>query len=140
LASLVGITGDLKDEDSEFGDGSWHGWAAGANVDLFGFKLAGSYADEKVGDADRNWFTLGVGWGFGPVNTSVNYSQMLDTSDNFAAGGSASNLVFSADVPIAPGLVLAGDLGIFDNDARPDNGYVGGDEGWQAVGRLGLAF
>jgi predicted porin len=139
LASLVAITGDLKDEDSFYGDGSWHGWAAGVNVDLFGFKLAGSFADEKVGDADRNWFTAGIGAALGPVNTSVNYSQMLDTSDNYL-GGEASNLVFSADVPIAPGLVLAGDVGIFDNDARDDNAYDGGDEGWQAIGRLGLAF
>jgi hypothetical protein len=44
--------------------------------------------------------------------------------------------VFSADYALIPTLVLAGDVGLFDNDARD----VGGDSGWQAVDRLGLVF
>ena len=50
----------------------------------------------------------------------------------------ASNLVVSADYALAPGLVLAGDVGFFDNDAA--GGAATGDKGWQAVGRVGLAF
>ena len=47
--------------------------------------------------------------------------------------------MFSADVALAPGLVLAGDVGTFDNDSDGcDTGT--GDTGWQAVGRLGVAF
>ena len=139
LASVVGITGDLKDDDSQFGDGSWHGWQAGLSTTVFGFKIAGNYASEKVGDADRDWYTLGAGWGYGPVNLSVNYSQVTDTSDAWA-GEKPYNLVFSADYALAPGLVLAGDVGIFDNDVRDDVDFDGDDNGWQAVGRLGLAF
>ncbi len=50
------------------------------------------------------------------------------------------NLVVSADVGLMPGLVLAGDVGYFDNDA---SGTLPGsldDDGYQAVARLGLAF
>ncbi|MEK0081843.1 porin [Benzoatithermus flavus] len=133
-ASVVGITGDLKDS-SVFGGGSWHGWQAGAAFDIFGFKVAGSYADEKVGDADRTWYTAGVGYGYGPANVSVTYGKAIDTNA-FWAGDKPSNLVFSADYALMPGLVLAGDVGFFNNDAR-----VGPERsGWQAVGRLGLAF
>jgi hypothetical protein len=49
------------------------------------------------------------------------------------------NLVFSADIGLMPGLVLAGDVGYFDNDvdAGPNKND---DDGWQAVSRLRLAF
>jgi hypothetical protein len=47
--------------------------------------------------------------------------------------------VLSADLLLAPGLELAGDIGLFDNDGTaPD--YRGGDKGWRAVARLGMAF
>ena len=52
---------------------------------------------------------------------------------------SPSTWCFSADYALAPGLELAGDLGLFDNDGT-DPDYRGGDQGWQAVGRLGVAF
>ncbi|MEK0081844.1 porin [Benzoatithermus flavus] len=139
LASVVGITGDLKGS-SVFGDGSWHGWQAGASVDLFGFKVAGSYGDEKVADADRTWITAGAAYGIGPANVSVSFGKVID-DNGFWAGRKPYNLVFSADYALMPGLVLAGDVGFFDNSARPGRtiGAVG-DSGWQAVGRLGLAF
>ena len=46
----------------------------------------------------------------------------------------------SADVGLMPGLVLAGDVGFFDNDV--DGDLPGGldDNGYQAVVRLGLNF
>ena len=138
-AALLGITGDLKESDSEFGDGSWHGVQGGLATTIFGFKVAGSYATEKVGDVDKDFFNVGVGYGYGPVNLSVNYGKVLESSDE-AQFDKPSNLVFSADYALAPGLVLAGDVGIFDNDLRDDADFDGDDNGWQAVGRLGLAF
>jgi predicted porin len=139
-AGVVGITGDLKGGDANpFGNGSWHGWQAGLATEIFGVKVAGGFADEKVGDADRRWYTAGIGYGYGPANVSINYAQMLDTSD-FYAGEEPSNLVFSADYALMPGLVLAGDVGVFDNDVRSGLDTGTGDKGWQAVGRLGLAF
>jgi outer membrane protein OmpU len=143
LASVVGVFGKLTSNgqnDLGTNDDKWWGWQGGANVDLFGFKLGGSFADEEVGNLERTWYTVGIGWGYGPVNTSVNYSQWVDSSGY--AADKPYNLVFSADIALAPGLVLAGDVGIFDNDISGDNpnGYTGGDKGWQAIGRLGLAF
>jgi len=72
----------------------------------------------------------------------VTYGQIFDANSDFeearGIGDSAYNLVFSADYALAPGLVLAGDVGAFDNDSTIDTGT--GDTGWQAVGRLAVAF
>ena len=70
----------------------------------------------------RNFYTAGIGYGFGPLNTSVTYGQIFDTNSDFdeatGLGDAAYNLVFSADYALAPGLVLAGDVSWFDNDVR----------------------
>jgi hypothetical protein len=144
LASVVGLYGSLKnDAETTFGDDKWYGVQAGANVDLFGFKLGGSVGTDNPGDGERNFFTAGIGYGFGPLNTSITYGQIFDANSEFedatGIGSSAYNLVFSADYALAPGLVLAGDVGSFDNDATGDDTGTG-DTGWQAVGRLAVAF
>ena len=131
-ASLVGGIADVKNEDTVGGDDFWT-WLAGLSTELFGFKVAGSFGDEEIGAFERTWFTAGIGYGYGPVNTSVTWGQILD-EEGFVAGNAAYNPVFSADSALMPALVLAGDIGLFDNDAGGD------DAGWQAVGRLGLAF
>ena len=55
------------------------------------------------------------------MNTSITYGQIFNTNSDFdeatGIGDKAYNVVFSADVPLAPGLVLAGDVSKFDNDA-----------------------
>ena len=53
-------------------------------------------------------------------------------------GDAAQNLVFSADYALAPGLVLAGDVAVFDQDFTGGTGT--GDQGWVAVGRFAVAF
>jgi predicted porin len=143
LASVVGVWGELKnDAEDVFGDDKWWGVQGGASVDLFGFKLAGSVATDNVGDTTRNFFTAGIGAALGPVNTSVTYGQIFDTNADFdeatGIGDKAYNLVFSADIALAPGLVLAGDVATFDNDTTVDTGT--GDKGWTAVGSVRLAF
>jgi outer membrane protein OmpU len=148
LASGVGSFCRL--EDVEDGDDDCYTWGAGASADLFGFKLGGGYFSEKVGDAEKDFFNVGVGYGFGPVNLSVNWGQVVDSSGGLATNGNeigdAYNLVFSADVGLMPGLVLAGDVAVFDNDADydPDEDPTGigdtDDNGVMGVARLGLAF
>jgi outer membrane protein OmpU len=139
LASITGAVCDWKGT----GGNSCGGIYGGANVDLFGFKLGGGYGTQEFGGAEKDFFNVGVGWGYGPVNTSINYGKVVD-SKNLAFGTPAqpvdepSNLVVSADVALMPGVVLAGDVGWFDNDR--DGGGPTGDQGWQAVGRLGVAF
>ena len=143
LASVVGLYGELKnDAEDLFGDDKWWGIQTGANVDLFGFKLGGSVGHDEVGETQRDFFTAGIGATLGPVNTSITYGQIFNTNSDFdeatGIGDKAYNLVFSADVPLAPGLVLAGDVSKFDNDATRDFGT--GDKGWTAVGSVRLAF
>ena len=148
LASVVGVWGELKNgaddaiADGGFGDDKWWGVQAGAALDLYGFKLAGSIANDEVGDTTRKFFTAGIGAALGPVNTSITYGQIFDTNSDFdeatGIGDKAYNVVFSADYAIAPGLVLAGDVSKFDNDATQDFGT--GDKGWAAVGSVRLAF
>jgi outer membrane protein OmpU len=139
LASITGAVCDWKGT----GGNSCGGIYGGANVDLFGFKLGGGYGTEKFGNTEKDFFNAGVGAALGPVNASVNYGKVVN-SDNLTFGSPAqpvdepSNLVVSADVALMPGVVLAGDVGWFDNDR--DGGGPTGDQGWQAVGRLGVAF
>ena len=143
LASVVGLWGELKNggEDA-FGDDKWRGTQAGAVVDLFGFKLAGSYGYNEVGEQKNQFVTAGIGAALGPVNTSVTYARLIDTNSDYedatGFGDAAQNLVFSADIALAPGLVLAGDVAVFDQDFTGGTGT--GDQGWVAVGRFAVAF
>ncbi len=140
-ASVVGLYASLNnDAETAFGDDQWYGIQGGAALDLFGFKIAGSVGSDNPGDAQRNFFTAGIAYGFGPVNTSITYGQIFDANSDFeeatGIGDSAYNVVLSADIALAPGLVLAGDVSKFDNDGTGD---ISGD-GWAAVGRLAVAF
>ena len=141
LASAVGA---VCDNNVDVGSDDCNNWGAGLQTSLFGFKLAGSYWTEELGDAEKTGVTAGIGYGIGPVNLSVTWAQIID-SDNLVSDSGVPldepmNLVASADIGLMPGLVLAADVGYFDNDA--DGGLPGSlsDDGYQAVGRLGLAF
>ena len=149
LASVVGLYGTLKNgaedniDQGGFGSSDWWGVQGGASVDLFGFKLAGSVAQDNVGDTRRNFFTAGIGAALGPVNTSLTYGKIFDANQDFqdvSGVDKASNLVLSADYALAPGLVLAGDVGWFDNDQTDSAATGTGDTGWQAVGSVRLSF
>jgi outer membrane protein OmpU len=156
LASLVG--GVCRIENFQ-DDDCWTIFG-GAAVTLWGFSIGGGYGTEKVGgdnnvavggpNNDRDWWNAGVGASFGPVNMSLTYGQ-ANPNDLVVNGnriGDAYNVVLSADIGLMPGLVLAGDVGYFDNDTEgynraDDPAGVGdnvGDNGVQAVARLGLSF
>jgi predicted porin len=146
LASVVGVSGELTstgqeefaDDEDEFGDKQWWGWQAGAAIDLYGFRLGGSFADEKVGEFEKTFYTVGIGWGDeDQFNTSVTYGQVIDSTGT--PFDHPFNLVFSADYALMQGLLLAGDVGLFDNDGT-DSDYSGGDKGWQMVISLDLVF
>ena len=66
-----------------FDDDEWWGVQGGAALDLFGFKLAGSVGHDKLGDAQRDFFTAGIGAALGPVNTSLTYGQIFDANSDF---------------------------------------------------------
>lgn len=138
LASVVGgiCDSNLDEDDCET-------YGGGANIGLWGFKLGAGYWTQKLGDTEKDVAQAGVGAALGPVNLSVTYG-VVTNSDNLVTNGVAvdepQNLVFSADVGLMPGLVLAGDVGWFDNDASGDLPGSLDDDGYQAVARLGLAF
>jgi outer membrane protein OmpU len=146
LASVVGVSGTLTnrgeeefaDDEDDFGDKNWWGWQAGVSADVYGFRFAGSFADEEVGELERTFYTLGIGYGDEDTfNTSVTYGQVIDSTGT--PFDKPYNLVFSADYALMPGLLLIGDVGLFDNDGT-EPGYQGGDKGWQAVVGLDLEF
>jgi predicted porin len=140
--SVVGLYGELKNGGEEdFGDDNWWGVQPGLSIDLYGFKLAGSYAYQELGNAQNQFVTAGIGYGFGPLNMSVTAGKMIDTNSDYdeavGVGDEAYNVVASADYALAPGLVLAGDVSWFDNDAIDADS---GDSGWAAVGSFRLSF
>jgi hypothetical protein len=139
LASLTGAICDLKAEDDDCSS-----WAGGLQTSLFGFTLAGSYWTEELGAAEKTGVTAGIAYGYGPANFSVSWAQVIDsdnlTSDTGIDIDEPMNLVVSADLGLMPGLVLAGDVGYFDNDASGSLPGSLDDDGYQAVARLGLAF
>ena len=147
LASVVGLYGKLKNgadasiADGGFGSDSWWGLQTGVNIDLFGFRFAGAIGEDNVGDTRRDFYNVGFGATLGPVNTSIGYGRIFSANNAFnelTDIDKGRNLVISADVPLLPGLVLAGDLSFFNNDTTTDTGT--GDSGWAAVWRLAVAF
>jgi outer membrane protein OmpU len=143
LASVVGLYGELKNDAEElFDDDKWWGVQAGVNVDLWGFKLGGAVGRDEPGGTSRDFFNAGIGVSLGPVNTSLTYGQIYNTNSDFdeatGLGDEGYNLVLSADIALAPGLVLAGDVSKFDNDTTEETGT--GDKGYAAVGSVRLAF
>jgi predicted porin len=144
-ASVVGLYGELKNGgEDDFGDDQWWGVQPGISFDLFGFKLAGNYAYQELGDTKNQFVTAGIGYGYGPVNTSITAGKMIDTNSDYdeaiGVGDEAYNVVFSADYALAPGLVLAGDVSMFDNDQVDEDATGTGDTGWAAVGSFRLSF
>jgi outer membrane protein OmpU len=143
-ASVVGLYGELKnDAEDIFGDEKYWNVTGGVALDLFGFKLACSVGMDTLGDQDNQFATAGIGYGIGPVNTSITAAYIWHSNDDFSEAEGYDkpyNIVFSADYALAPGLVLAGDVAYFDLDTN--GSYTGdtGDTGWAAVGRLAVAF
>jgi hypothetical protein len=140
LAGLVAIRGELKNEaETALGRARWWGWQAGAAVDLFGARFAGSVADENIGDLDRTFFNAGVGWGSGelPLYNSITYGQVIEASPS--PHGRPYNLVFSASYTLVPGLG-PGRRREQVRQRRHRPGLRRRGQSWQAVARLDLAF
>jgi hypothetical protein len=149
-ASVVGLYGSLKNGAEDdiaaggFGDDNYWNVVGGAALDIYGFKLAGSVGEDNLGELRHDFMTAGIGAALGPVNASVTYAYIWDANSDFedAEGyDKPYNLVFSADVPLAPGLALQGDVAYFNIDTNDGPGDPGtGDHGWAAVGRFLVAF
>ncbi len=112
-AAATGIWGD-----AESGAEDLEGWNAGLATNIYGFNLAGSYGDwgETIGSgADADYYTLGLGYDFGPFGASATW---LDSTVDGVTGGDFTNLVVGADYSLAPGLTPYVEASFFDADAN----------------------
>lgn len=141
VLGLSGLVGDLKDADEDvFGTGNNY-WAlqAGAQIELFGLKFAGSYLTEEVGSFEQQGITAGVGYEYGALSFSVNYGLTLDTEN--ADFDNPYILIFSTSYTLAPGLTLDSDIRYVDNDTQ---GALAeefeDDSGVAGVVQVGLSF
>ena len=146
-ASVVGLYGWLKNAakadvaDGGFGGDQYWNTTGGVALDLYGFKLAGSIGTDHIGDLNHQFATAGIGAALGPVNTSITGAYIWDSNSDFSdreGYDKPYNIVFSADIALAPGLVLAGDVAYFNIDTNSESAT--GDGGWAAVGRFAVAF
>jgi hypothetical protein len=140
-ASMVGGWGEAKDQG---GDGAGAGdlWAyyAGAAAWLSELELGAGFGGEDIGGLRRRYLNAGIGTGIGPVYTSLTYGRVLWT-EGYDGVGQPWNLVLSADLDLAEGLVLMGDVAWFANDLDEDaRAATGDDHGLVWIARLELAF
>jgi len=152
VTSVIGSYGHFN-SDGE-GDDETYKIYGGAAITAFGFKFAGGTGYQKgarplqldidgasqgnyvggnafVRDAAYKWYNLGVGGTFGPANVSLNWGQVYDTDTEAGFGGRKSPkpyaLILGADVGVAPGLVVGGELEYFEgnDDTENNDGILG---------------
>jgi len=161
LAALIGTYGHFNDGGS--GDDETYKIYGGTAITAFGLKFGGGLGYQKgarplnldvdgassgnyeggVGfarDASYKWYNLGVGATFGPANVSVNWGQAFDTNGgaNFPGGAKEPEpyaLILGADVGVAPGLVVGGELEYFEGGDG-----TGGNDGVLGLVGVRLAF
>ncbi|BCX17207.1 MAG: hypothetical protein KatS3mg117_0889 [Geminicoccaceae bacterium] len=130
VALQAGVVGGLAQTNFENGnDDDLKTLFAGLQVGAFGISVAGGLGTEEVAGIDRDWYNLGIKGEIGPVALSATWGQAtLDP------GPDPKNLVLGAELGIAPGLTLSGEVAFFDeNRGADDDGVVG-------VVRLGVDF
>ena len=140
-ASVVGGWGEAKDQGGE-GAGTGDLWAyyAGAAAWLLDVEVGAGYGEEDIGGVRRRYLNAGIGTAVGPAYTSLTYGRVLWTK-GYEGVGEPWNLALSADLDLAEGLVLMGDVAWFDNDLDGDaRAFTGDDRGLVWVARLEIAF
>ena len=142
--SFVGMYGKLRNGGEEnLGGSGWWSATYGAALNIFGFQVAAGVGTDHLGDQDHQFMTAGIGYGYGPVNTSITYAWIWDCNDDFSETNgydNPHNLVLSADYTLAPGVTLQGDLSLFDNDTNASYDGGTGDTGWAGVAQFEVAF
>src|SRR3954468_9313764 len=110
----------------------------GAATTIFGFKLAGGAGAEDTGGLKRDYFNVGVGASYGPVNLSLNYGKVVDSSGYDA--NKPDIWIAGFDVGLMPGLVAGAEVAYFNNDLPSSVQTAGNDKGWSWLADLRLAF
>ena len=115
-ASLVGSVADVKDDEPP-DDRLWTAYA-GANVAFETLELGAGFGIEDAGGQRRRHLNAGVGHWFEPVYASITHGQVLSTS-GYAEVGEPWNLVLSADLELAPGLLSSPPLPAHRSTGKP---------------------
>jgi predicted porin len=139
-ASVVGSWGHANGDLLRAGHSSDTFWTAygGAATTIFGFKLAGGFGSENTGGLKRTYFNAGVGASYGPVNLSLNYGKVLDSTGYDA--NKPDIWIAGFDVGLMPGLVAGAEVAYFDNDLPNRLETAGDDKGWSWLADLRIAF
>jgi hypothetical protein len=137
-ASVVGSWGHVATPALAGGDDKFWTYYGGFATTVFGFKVAAGAGNENAGGLKRKYANAGVGASYGPVNVSLSYGQVFDSSGYVA--DKPWMAILGADVGLMPGLVLGGELAYFDNDLPRAAITSGDDKGWSWLADLRLAF
>ncbi len=134
------VLGSVGEEENDGGSGQlWTGYA-GATVAIDDLELGAGFGSEDVGGLEKTYLNVGIGYAFESVGTSLTFGRVLETR-GYEGVGEPWNLALSADVNLAEGLILAGDMAYFDNDLQRDaREPTGGDNGLVWVTRLEVSF
>jgi hypothetical protein len=100
-------------------------WELAASTGIAGIEVAGAYF-QRTDFGEGDGFNVGLGYGFGPVNTSLGYVY-FDPDDPLIdeAGGEVDDqqlVALSGDVGILPGVVLKGDVTWNSDDENAEDG------------------
>ena len=112
----AGISGEFGDAELATTE-DLSAWNAGLNLSMGDFTLGGSYGDwgesqlAAGSTTDSDYWTLGAGYDYGMGGVSVTYIDSSYTTNDF------TNLSFSAEYHLAPGLTPFAELSIYDFDA-----------------------
>ncbi|HEX6141284.1 MAG TPA: porin [Geminicoccaceae bacterium] len=121
---------------AETGPDDIQDWEVGFNTEVAGFAVGAAYG-QATDFAEAQFANAGLGYGFGPVNTSIGW--VWYDPDDPVVGGDSNLFVVSADVGVLPGVVLKGDVAYNTDDTQS----FGGDlitEGTAGVVTLQLNY
>jgi len=162
LTSIIGHYGHFNASNppngtnrGQAGEDGTYKLYGGLNLSFAGITVGGGYgwgqgmapnASGGVGfnrGAEMQWANLGIGGKVGPANLSLTYGQVLANKNPqpSAAGRTTKSsrepweVVLSADVGIAPGLVVGGEVAYFNTSG---GGVSEGGAGVEDTGVLGL--
>lgn len=131
LGIKAAVVGGLGHINGGGGDDEVRSIFGGVQTDLMGFKLAGGLGTEEVGEAERDWFNVGIAAELGPLGLSVTYGQAKVDPGN----SKPKNLALGAEMGIVPGVVVSAEVSFFDEDRGG-----GRDDGVLSVIRLAVSF
>ena len=109
--------------EEAFGSSDWWSATYGAALDIFGLQVAAGVGTDHLGDQDHQFMTAGIGYGYGPVNTSITYAWIWDSNNDFSeprltTESLRANSVLRPTTPWRPVWRYRVTCRLFDNDTN----------------------